>query len=191
MFQGELAFIAAKEDKPPGREVWLERSTDTLQEAIRLAALDPQYDLDMAKLLQYWGTWLKDKDPSLAQRKWRKAVKYWARAVRLNPRSPDLHNEFGRFQHHLERHAEAERLYRRSLEIDPNFAETHAFLSDLYRDLGQASLAKGNRARARDYSSRALASYRRAIEIKPDLEPSLKKLREAIERLEEVGSESE
>lgn len=82
------------------------------------------------------------------------AVELIGRAVALNGKVPDYHNNLGLALHALGRLEEAVASYREALALNPRFAEA-------YNNLGTT-------LQQQDHLDEAITNYRHAVELKPD-----------------------
>lgn len=116
------------------------------------------------------------------------AVDLIEKAVRQNDGNAVAYNNLGEAYKGLRRLQDAERSYRRALEIKPDFAEVRSNLGNALKDLGRLDEAEqvfreavelnpsffvvhanlGNLLRERGQLDEAEALYRQALELKPD-----------------------
>ena len=90
---------------------------------------------------------------ALALGKEEDAVRYWQRALRIDPAYIHAHNNLGILFHRTGRRAEAEAAYRSALSLRPDHAEAHYNLGLLYQDAGMLDDAQ--------------ACYREAVRLRP------------------------
>jgi len=99
------------------------------------------------------------------------AVTHYQRALVLEPKQPDFHNNLGNALHHLGRYADAEAAYREALRIDPH----HATVYETHANLGTVLLQMNRYDEAR-------ASYGRALELKPDFPRAVAGIASVLEK---------
>ena len=83
------------------------------------------------------------------------AAKYYQYFIKQGFKDHRIYSNYGVILKNLGRLKEAELLYRKAIEIKPDYAEAHSNLGNIFRDLGKLQEAE--------------LSYRKAIEINPDL----------------------
>ena len=71
-----------------------------------------------------------------------RALPYLLAATESDPEDADVRTDLGRAYELLQRWDEAVAEYRLALELDPTLNRVHYVLARLYRQLGQADLAK-------------------------------------------------
>ena len=121
-------------------------------------------------------------------RRTERAIQLIKRAIGLNPRAAEAHNNLGNALLDLKRPAEALASYAKAIELKPNLAEAHNnrgnALLDLKRpaealanyhkaislkpDYAEAHYNRGNALKDLHRPAEALTSYNRAIALKPD-----------------------
>jgi serine/threonine protein kinase/Flp pilus assembly protein TadD len=139
-----------------GRYYWNRRTAENLKKAIEQFKLatdrDPSYALAFvgladcyAVLYEYAGTPSSETIPQ--------AKAYAERALRLDSQLAEPHATLGSVNIQLWQWAEAEREYKRAIEINPNYATAYHWYSILLKDLGR--------------NDEAAAMIKRASELDP------------------------
>ena len=82
------------------------------------------------------------------------AAKYYQYFINQGFQDHRVFSNYGNILRNLNKSKEAENLYRKAIEIKPNYANVHSNLGNILKDLGKLKEAE--------------LSYRKAIEIKPD-----------------------
>ncbi len=123
-----------------GRYYWNRRTAENLKKAIeqfKLAAdRDPNYALALAGLAdcynvsnQYTGTPMSETVPQ--------AKAYAERAIAIDDRLGEPHTSLGYANELSWQWAEAEREYRRGIELSPNYATAYQWYSNFLKNLGR------------------------------------------------------
>jgi tetratricopeptide (TPR) repeat protein len=96
----------------------------------------------------------------LHQHRIAEAIKHYRQALALDPARVEIYNNLGNALRQQGELAEAEAVLREATGLDPDYAEAYA-------NLGKVLMVKGGAL------DEALANYRRALELNPDLEPAV------------------
>ncbi len=175
-----------------GRHHWYFRSEEGVTKAIKYfeeaISRDPEYApayVGLADCYSILGTF-GYRRPSLM---YPKAKEFALKALELDESLAEAHASMGEILMHYNNDWQgAERELRRSLELNPNYAQAHAWLSTWYAVRGsmEAAIAEAGRAQELDpfsvvvmnelaknfyYARRyddAIAQFRRSLEIEPD-----------------------
>lgn len=78
---------------------------------------------------------------------WQAAVDAFSRAVRSDPRNPDIHNYLGYSYRHIERLDESFRHYQEALRLDPAHRGANEYIGWAYLKTNQLSKAEEHLAR--------------------------------------------
>ena len=95
-------------------------------------------------------------DVRVRQRNTAQAETYMRKALATEPANAEVHTAVGRLFTSMEKYPQAKAAYEKAIQLDPQVVLARLDLADLY-----ASVEKNPKA--------AIAEYRKAIEIKPDL----------------------
>ena len=136
-----------------GRFYWNKRTTENLKKAIQefqqAAEADPNYALayvglaDSYVLLEnYAGTPTSETIPQ--------ALNYATRALAIDDTLAEAHASMGYIDDRLWQWAEAEREYKRALELNPNYATAHQWYSSHLLTVGRLEEATGEIKRAQE-----------------------------------------
>lgn len=85
-----------------------------------------------------------------------KAVEFGEKGVEVEPYGPAVRFQLSRALMRLGRFDEAQKHLETAVDLDPNYADAHVLLGDVYRQQGELD--------------KALAVYKRALELKPDMQ---------------------
>ncbi len=91
----------------------------------------------------------------LKQGEYKKAIIEYRNALKLEPKSVELHNNLGIAYQKDQQFEEALKAFQTALQLNPNYAQTYNNMGNVYESLG-------------DFQN-AQKYYERAIELKPDL----------------------
>lgn len=125
----------------------LNRSDEAIAAYRRAAVLDPGFAAAYVSL----GDALSAKD------RFDEALSAYSRAAQLNPNVAEIHNSMGKALFKKGRFDEAALAHLRAIQLKPDFAVAHFDLGNAYRACGDRGLEN------------ALAAYRQAVKLKPDL----------------------
>lgn len=71
-----------------------------------------------------------------------KAIELYETIITQNDIYPNIHHNLGNTYKQLARYKEAEKEYKKALEIDPNFSFSYYALADLYQITGEGEKLK-------------------------------------------------
>ncbi|HEV8137965.1 MAG TPA: tetratricopeptide repeat protein [Pyrinomonadaceae bacterium] len=170
-----------------GRYYWNRRTTENLQKAIEQFKLatdrDPNYALAFvgladcyAVLNEYAGTPSSETIPQ--------SRSYAERALRLDNQLAEPHATLGQVSNQAWQYAEAEREYKRAIELNPNYPTGYHWYSILLKDLGRIDEASKmiNRAHELDPLSSVISvNVSRMYQIQKNHEASIENSLKIIE----------
>jgi len=170
-----------------GRYYWNRRTTENLQKAIEQFKLatdrDPNYALAFvgladcyAVLNEYAGTPSSETIPQ--------SRSYAERALRLDNQLAEPHATLGQVSNQVWQYAEAEREYKRAIELNPNYPTGYHWYSILLKDLGRINEASKmiNRAHELDPLSSVISvNVSRMYQIQKNHEASIENSLKIIE----------
>jgi eukaryotic-like serine/threonine-protein kinase len=170
-----------------GRYYWNRRTTENLKKAIEqfksATDRDPNYALALvgladcyAVLHEYAGTPTSETIPQ--------AKAYAERALRLDASLAEPHATLGSINNSLWQWAEAEREYKRAIEINPNYATAYHWYSIFLKDIGRNNEAAAMIKRARELdplSSVISVNVSRMYQLQNDHEASIENSLKIIE----------
>jgi eukaryotic-like serine/threonine-protein kinase len=170
-----------------GRYYWNRRTAENLKKAIEQFKLatdrDPNYALAFvgladcyAVLQEYAGTPTSETIPQ--------AKAYAERALRLDSQLAEPHATLGSVNNSLWQWAEAEREYKRAIEINPNYATAYHWYSIFLKDIGRNDEAATTIKRASEIdplSSVISVNITRMYQLQNDHEASIENSLKIIE----------
>lgn len=136
---------------PIQRAPWLERASETLEQARRLNPLNTDHSANLARLHRTRAEIAQD--PATREQELGLALDYYEDAVTLSPNTAKLYNEWGLIYAMLGENEKALEKWEKSLALDDRYEETYTYLGNYY--LNQ-----------QDYDQAAEA-YRNALELAP------------------------
>ena len=141
-----------------GRFYWNKRSEPNLKKSIeyfdQAIALDPAYALAYAGLADAYGVLPSNTDDSRPDETYPKARAAAQKALEINPNMAEPHATLGYVLHEYDwKHAEAEKEFKRAIEIDPNYPSAHQWYGEYLMNMGR--------------SDEAIAELKRALELDP------------------------
>ncbi len=152
LFLGRAFMEKGRDSTGQERERWFQESEQALLKARRISPLNTDHSANLARLYRTWGGLSQgDRRTELLNR----ALDRYADATSLSPHNAGLLNEWGQTYFVLGDRARAEEMYRRSLALDRQFADTYLYLGELY-------------LQAKEWEA-AIDAYQQAIAIKPKL----------------------
>ena len=181
-----------------GRFYWNKRTVADFKKSIKYfdqaIVLDPAYALAYAGLADVYGVLPGYADNEGPDENYPKARAAAQKALELDPTLAEPHATLGYVLHEYDwKHAEAEKEFKRAIEIDPNYPSAHQWYGEYLMNMGRSDEAIAELKRALELdplspilnlvlanlyrdSNRvddAIAQYKKTLEIDPAFSPAL------------------
>lgn len=131
------------------KETWMEQARQTFERGWALNPTNSDHPRHLGRMYRVWAGFAAA--PQLREERLRKAWQAYQAAVRLSPQSAELRVEFGRVLLALGRADEAERQFRKAVELNVG-----GQMAQAYAGLGDVALLRGD-------AEGALKAYQKAV----------------------------